>query len=64
MAAGHGGSAAQPDNDGATPLLCAAQDGHLEVVLAGNGGSVAQPDNDGCTPLWIAAQEGHLEVVQ
>ena len=64
--AGNGGSVAQPNNNGVTPLSVAAQYGHLEVVkwLAGNGGSVAQPNNHGVTPLCGAAQEGHLEVVQ
>ena len=40
--AGNGGSVAQPNNNGATPLFIAAMQGHLTVVqwLAANGGLV------------------------
>ena len=52
--------------NGATPLLIAAQQGHLETAqyLAGHGAAVDQATSDGATPLLIAAQEGHLEVAQ
>ena len=65
MAASNGGSVAQQATDGATPLLAAVLDGHLEVVrwLASNGGSVAQPDNAGCTAVAAATRYGHDSVI-
>jgi len=63
--AGHGGSVAQPNNFGFTPLWMAASTGHLTVVqwLAGHGGSVAQPSNNTgitpVTPVGIATHGGH-----
>jgi ankyrin repeat protein len=54
-------------DNGATPLLVAAQKGHLAVVkfLVEEGkASVDQATNDDATPLFIAAQEGHLDVVK
>jgi len=55
-----------PDNNGATPVLVAAEQGHVEVVrlLAELGACVKTPDNDGYTPFIAAAQEGHAEVVR
>ena len=54
------------DDDGATPLYIAAQDGHGEVVeaLLKGGCDVDKATNDGATPLLIAAQEGQREVVE
>lgn len=53
-------------NDGSTPLYIAAQNGHLEVVIAllQAGADINQPANDGKTPLYIAAENGHLDMVQ
>jgi ankyrin repeat protein len=52
-------------NDGATPLLVASQNGHVDVVriLIGRGADINKADNDGVTPLWIASLNGHVEVV-
>jgi ankyrin repeat protein len=53
--------------DGATPLLVAGQQGHLEVVrvlVAELGANVNQGTQDGVTPLYAAAQQGHEEVVR
>ena len=50
-----------------TPLLIAADEGHLEVVqfLVECGANKDQGrTNDGATPLFMAAQNGHLEVVR
>jgi hypothetical protein len=52
--------------DGVTPLLVAAQNGHVEVVvvLLEKGAAVTQGTTDnGGTPLLMAAQQGHVEVV-
>jgi len=53
-------------NIGATPLLVASQNGHLEVVreLLARGAAVDAADNRGFTPLYIASREGHVEVVR
>ena len=55
-----------PNKYGVTPLIMAAQNGHIEVVrfLEAQGAKVDTPANDGCTPLYFAAQNGHLEVVR
>ena len=51
---------------GASPLLMAAQNGHLDVVrtLVDVGASVDQPREDGGSPLFVAAASGHLGVVR
>jgi hypothetical protein len=56
----------QANNNGATPLFIAAQNGHLEVVevLLEQRANVNQAKNVGATPLYIAAQNGHLAVVK
>ncbi|KAI4461406.1 ankyrin repeat family protein [Holotrichia oblita] len=53
------------DEDKATPLFIAAQNGHYKILvyLLAQG---AEPDSkrtDGATPLWIAAQMGHDHIV-
>ncbi|XP_071122877.1 uncharacterized protein [Mytilus edulis] len=51
---------------GQTPLLWAAERGHLEVVmyLISHGSQLEATDTmRGMTPLMLAAEEGHLEVV-
>ena len=57
--------------EGATPLVAAAQWGHLDVVkwLAGKGpgeggADVNKARDTGATPLWKAAQNGHDAVVR
>lgn len=51
---------------GATPLLIAAQKGHVEVVkcLADAGADLNKTDTDGVTPMYSAAQNGFLSIVQ
>ena len=51
---------------GFTPLILAAQNGHLEVVkyLLEKSAAVDAKSNDGVTPLIVAAQNGYLEVVK
>ena len=53
------------ENDGWTPLLMAAQEGHSEVVaaLVAARADVDRAKNNGATPLCIAAQNGHSQVV-
>ena len=50
----------QAKEDGDTPLITAAQEGHLEVVqeLLGAGAGVDVATDDGATPLLIAAGKG------
>jgi ankyrin repeat protein len=52
---------------GATPLLIADQNGHLDVVRCLGmelGADINHVMADSATPLLLAAQKGHLDVVQ
>ena len=51
-------------NDGATPILIAAQNGHIKVVrfLIEKAVDVKKTMNSGATALFVAAQNGILEV--
>jgi ankyrin repeat protein len=56
----------QADNGGSTPLLVAAQEGHIEIIiwLIGEGkASIDQANKNGMTPLYIAAQNHHMKIV-
>ena len=48
------------------PLICAAHEGHLEVVrlLLERGVNIDVIDEDGKTPLMHAAENGYLNVVE
>ena len=53
-------------NDGSTPMLVAASEGHLEIVrtlseAVGRKGARAAND-EGLTPRMVAARNGHAEV--
>ena len=54
------------NEDGATPLCIASQNGHLEIVkvLIAAGADVNQATKNGCTPLYVASLYGHLEVIK
>ena len=51
------------DNDGATPLHIASQNGHAEVsrVLGALGANVNISDKNGMTPVYIASRKGRGE---
>ena len=51
---------------GQTPMLTAAQNGHLDIVrfLAEVGADKDQTANNGVTPLMVAAAHGHLDIVR
>jgi len=51
--------------DGVTPLLLAAQEGHVEIVKALLGAE-AKVDTGpaGYTPLYLACQQGHIRVAK
>ena len=51
--------------DGATPLRCAVQEGHQQLVesLLARGASFLDRDEDGLTMLHCASAEGHQAVV-
>ncbi len=53
-------------NEGATAVVLAAREAHVDVVraLVGAGGDAAQADAEGWTPLHWAARRGHLACVQ
>ena len=54
------------NNEGATPLFVAAQEGHTDTVrlLIDAGVNFYAAKNDGTSPLFIAAQKGHTDVVR
>ena len=54
------------NNESATSLLVAAQNGHMQCVqeLVKVGADVNRSKNDGATALFMAAQEGHMNVVE
>ena len=56
----------KPDNDGQTPLCCAARNGHervVEILLRQGDINPSKPDKLGQTPLWWAAESGHAGVI-
>lgn len=54
------------DDDGETPLMKAADDGHTAIVeaLLKAGADVNAIDEDGQTALMMAADEGHVQIVK
>jgi len=63
---GKGGYLDDASDDGITPLIAAASEGHLEVVqlLVGAKASIDAKDKDQTTPLMAAAARGHLDVAK
>ena len=62
----NGADVNQANNNGATPLYIASQDGRAEVVsllLSKEGVDVNAALSDGATPLYIASQKGHTDIV-
>jgi ankyrin repeat protein len=53
-------------NDGATPLIIASQEGHLEVVreLLSRGANPRLVTNRGFTALSIATRKGRAAIIQ
>jgi len=56
----------RPNVWGQSPLICAAGEGHIELVsvLIGAGCDLNWTDNDRRTALVLAAQKGQGEVVK
>jgi ankyrin repeat protein len=56
----------RPNNNGATPLIIAILNGHLEIVkiLLGLGADVNAKDSNGRTAFYLASETGHTEIVQ
>jgi ankyrin repeat protein len=55
----------QATENGVTPLFCACQDGHVDVVrlLLARKEIQIHPAADGTTPLFMASLNGHNEIV-
>lgn len=55
-----------PDEKGFTPLIAAAQRGHIDIAkyLLAKGADPNAADRNGMTPLIFAANRGHREIVQ
>jgi len=53
-------------NDGLTPLMIAAAQGHLEIVssLLENGAAVNKANESGCSALYFASSTGQLAAVE
>jgi len=64
LAAGANKDAA--DDDGATPMFMAAENGHAQVLkmLLAAGANKDAASNAGATPVYMAAQNGHAEVIK
>ena len=62
----HGADVNAKDNLRFTPLMLAAQEGHLPLVdlLVLRGADLDLANNEGATPLIKAAQNGRLEVIK
>ena len=59
-------SAGKSGDDGQTPLLRAASNGHagvVKVLLGRKDVNPVRPDNDGQTPFSCAARNGHAQVI-
>ncbi len=54
------------DANGATPVFCAAENGHASVTeqLIGARCDIDAKTLTGATPLYIAAQDGHASVTK
>ena len=54
------------DNEGRTPMHCAARNGHLKVIqcLIKNGANINANDTDGWTPLRLAKFKGKIKVAE
>ena len=55
-----------PMNDGATPALAAAQNGHVGVLqlLLDAKVNLDTPNKDGATPAYAAVSNGHVGVLR
>ncbi|WP_115332837.1 ankyrin repeat domain-containing protein [Legionella busanensis] len=55
----------QTDEDGATPLLVACQNGHIDIVrvlIQQEKIDISRPDNHGRTPLSVACENADYEM--
>ena len=54
------------ENDGVTPIHCAAENGHTDTVqlLLDHGANVNVKDAEGYTPISEAAENGHRDTVR
>ena len=56
----------KPDEEGQTPLGCAASNGHegvVKLLLGRDDVNPDRPDKHGRTPLWWATKNGHTGTI-
>lgn len=62
----HGADINKAENEGATPLFFASQEGYKDIakLLLDHDANINTADNNKATPLYVACQNGHKDIVK